>query len=75
MSTHDRLVFAIALTSLCALGGFAFVIWLFWNLFWEIYDHVTGGWKRIESSRIDASHITHQFQVPRSMCDYKDRLL
>lgn len=71
MSPHATLVFAIGLASMCALCALCFVVWLLWSLFWDVYDHVTGHWKRIENTRIDSNYARGQFHVPPTMRDFK----
>lgn len=71
MSTRDMLLFAVGLAGLCAICALCFVVWLLWSLFWDVYDHLTGRWKRIESTRIDSNYNRGQFSVPDSQRDFK----
>jgi hypothetical protein len=40
MSDHDALVFALGFTFLCVITVAAFMGWLLWSLFWDLYDHL-----------------------------------
>lgn len=43
----------------------AFMLYLLCALIVDIYDHVTGHYKRIENARIDANYAQGQFSVGR----------
>lgn len=40
MSPHWQLVFAAWLDGVAMIGSSAFVAWLAWSLFWDLYDHL-----------------------------------
>lgn len=62
----------LTLAILIPLIGGGFVLWGLWCLFWEIYDHCMGHWKRIKNRHIDAAHTTGQFHTPTfSQRDFK----
>ena len=53
MTSAAQLQLAVWFTGICCIGSFAFLGWLLWQIFWDIYDHYMGRWKRINNRRID----------------------
>ena len=42
MTPAAQLQLAVWFTGICCIGSFAFLGWLLWQIFWDIYDHYMG---------------------------------
>lgn len=71
MSTSSSITFLFGLVIVIGACAVAFMLWLVSSLIADIYDHITGHWKRIENARIDANYAQGQFSVGRDVKDCK----
>jgi hypothetical protein len=72
MTDRAASVFLLGLVILIGASALAFIVWLLSSLVGEIYDHVTGQWRRIENAHIDANYAQGQFSVGRDVKDCKN---
>ena len=61
MGEHAQLVFAIGFASLIACGAAAFLGWVLWSLFWDVYDHLMEQRTRRRHNRFDGARSTTRF--------------
>ena len=54
MSQHLQFTFSVWFTGLSAIVATAFVAWLIWSLFWDLYDHLMQQRTRRRNAQFDA---------------------
>jgi len=54
MSEHAQLVLILWFTSVVCLASAAFVCWVVWSLFWDLYDYLMQRRTRRRNARFDA---------------------
>ena len=54
MTPAAQLQLAVWFTGICCIGSFAFLGWLLWQIFWDIYDHLMQQRTRKRNNRFQA---------------------
>jgi hypothetical protein len=61
MTTHAQFLYAVWFAGLMAFCAGAFLIWLIWALFWDLYDHRMQQRNRRRLSRFDGARSTQRY--------------